>query len=412
METPFSNASRSVSSIDPLAIEPSVNTSTDNSSLASQVTAPTKSSSSASTTTNLTAVNLSMTPQNQHNINNQSAPLLLNSLSGSAPSKPASTNSLPALPNFHASPASGKPTVSRPNRLAFKFDEFMALLSGKNIDQLLLEVERTHDVGRLNVLRMSRQLLSQNPCYFSNDVMRRRFEIAFIKISVLQRIITSVRESHRMLGQPLDVQQLDITAEWAACSAIVPLFWNYRIMTVPMPPKTTLGSMDPNNSFANDAFYFGLLLAESLLCNRLFDRVTIRERVVTHTVTLNGRYRVNKSLSVEDSNNLRAYLQNIANQREFSMANVLYDPDLTLLNRGGESNTATVWLELITLIFKLTTRIPGFSYYHSSNSQDKQVVSTICQNVTQLAQSFKTKLSEPTTCDVTIAALLQDILQP
>jgi len=320
----------------------------------------------------------------------------------------ATSSPLLALPDHSQTANNSLSTVSRPNKLAFKYEEFMALLGGKNIDQLVLEAERQNDTLRIRSLRMTRQLLNQNPCYLTSEPHRLRYEIAYIKLSVLQRIITSVRESHRILGLPLDVQQLEITAEWAAASAIVPLLWNYRLMTVPAQSQSTSTHRDVNNSFPNDAFHFGLLLAESLLCNRHFDRITIRERVVTQSVNLNGRFRSGKTLTEAEIENVHEFLQKIIDQREFCFHNVQFESDF-VVNDSVQSNE---WRDAMFLIFKLTTRIPGFSFYHSLNSYDKQVVSLISQEVTRLVQAFKQKMFTAPDNDASIAALLQEILQP
>lgn len=306
-----------------------------------------------------------------------------------------------ASPNSSVVPENSLATVSRPNKLGFAFDEFMAILSGLPINQLLTDAERNNQAERVKTLRNARQLFAQQACYLNGEPMRQRYEIAYIKLSVFQRILASMRESQRILGLPIDVQQLDITAEWATASAIVPLFWNYRIMTVPAQKSLE----DNNASFSNDAYHFGLLLAESLLCNTHYDKVLIRERVVTQSVSLNGRFRVQKDSNV-DAVKLEVNLRKIFEQREFSICNLIFDSDYS----QDDSRHVQLWFDTLVFIFKLTTRIKGFSYYHSSNEQNAQIATMIGEDLGRLTQAYKQKMFEPVQADLSIAKLLDSIL--
>lgn len=349
---------------------------------------------------------ISAKPVKQSRFNEFRNGKLLNGSSTNSAESPSDQTVL-ALPDHSKSaPSQNINTVSRPSKLPFKFDEFMALLSGQSIDQLLIEAERVNDNYRSRVLRMNRQLINQNPCYLNSNIPRRRFEIAFIKLSVFQRIVTSMRESHRILGLPIDVQQLDITAEWAAASAIVPLFWNYRLMTIPIQTQSGFAT-DNSTSFPDDAYHFGLLMAESLLSNSRFDKVIIRERIVTQTVTINSRYQHGKALGANELKSLYTYLNKVFEQPEFSFRNIQFDPDY----KNDDSIHIQAWRDALFMIFRLTSRIPGFSFYHSGNEEDKQVISQISQEVSNLVQTFKLKMMEPENCDLSIATLLQDILR-
>jgi hypothetical protein len=213
-----------------------------------------------------------------------------------------------------------------------------------------------------------------------------------------------MRESQRILGLPIDVQQLEITAEWATASAIVPLFWNYRVMTV--PAQKNMGQEDHHVSFSNDAYHFGLLLAESLLRNNNYDKVIIRERVVTQSVSLNGRFRVSQKEGTLDAVKLEANLRKIFEQREFSLCNLIFNSDYS----QDDSRHIQLWFDTLVFIFKLTTRIKGFSYYHSGNEQNAQIASMISDDLARLTQAYKHKMFEPIQADLSIAKLLDSIL--
>ena len=239
----------------------------------------------------------------------------------------------------------------------------MAVLGGADMHTLIGQAASSEHAYAIRRLHRS---VGDNPAYLCDEPARRVFEIVYLKLSVFLRILTVMRESHKLLSEPLGIANTTITATVVQSTAIVPTLWNYRLMTAPSTVERNEGS----NTFSDDAYHFGLMMAVSLLANTHNDSNLIREKIIEITKFID-QTRMNDSSTSRDS--AISHILDIHCQSEvLHFRNVFYQSIVDI-----HSLHIHVWRKLLTFIFRLTSCCSGFSYYHAPTANSASIIDDI-----------------------------------